>query len=37
MPYLFTVDVIIYQVKLLLFYNFQATNLSFVGMIRDIQ
>ena len=35
--YLFTVDVISYQVKLLMFYNVQTINLTFVGQIWDIQ
>jgi hypothetical protein len=29
--YLFTVEVIYYQVKLLMFYNVQTINLTFVG------
>ena len=31
MLYLFTIDVIFYQVKLLMFYNVQNVNLTFVG------
>ena len=37
MLYLFTIDVIIYQVKLLMFYNVQITNWTIVGKIWDIQ
>ena len=33
MVYLFTIDVISYQVKLLVFYNVQTINLMFVGKI----
>ena len=36
-PYLVTIDVIFYQVKLLVFYNVQTTNLTFVGKIWEIQ
>ena len=31
------VDVILYKVKLLMFYNVQTTNLTFVRKIRDVQ
>lgn len=31
MLYLFIIDIIFYQVKFLMFYNVQLTNLTFVG------
>ena len=31
-----SIDVMFYQVKLLMFYNVQTTNLTFVGKIWDI-
>ena len=33
MLYLFAIDVTFYQVKLLMFYNVQSTNLTFAGNI----
>jgi hypothetical protein len=35
--YLYIVDVIFYQIKLLVFYNVKTTNLTLVGKKRDIQ
>ena len=35
--YLFTIGVFFYQVKLLMFFNVQTTNLTFVGKIRGMQ
>ena len=32
----FIIDVISYQVKLLMFYSVQTTNLIFVGVMQDI-
>ena len=37
MLYLFTIEVFFCQVKLLMFYNVQTTNIAFVGKVRDIQ
>ena len=31
MLYLFTINAIVYQAKMLMFYNVQTTNLTFVG------
>ena len=33
MLYFFAIDVIVYRVKLLMIYNVQTTNLTFVGKI----
>ena len=35
--YLFTNEIIFYQVKLSVFYNVQTINLTFVGKIWDVQ
>jgi hypothetical protein len=35
--YMFTIDVIFNQVKLLMFCSVQTTNLAFVGKMRDVQ
>ena len=35
--YLFTIDAAFYEVNLLMFYNVQTTNLTFVGNIWDTQ
>ena len=37
MLYLFSIDVNFDQAKLLLFYNVQTTNLTFVDKLWDIQ
>ena len=34
--FFFTIDVNFHQVKLLMFYNVQTTNLTFVGKICDV-
>ena len=35
MLYIFTIDVIFYQVNLLMFYDVQTTNLTFVDTTRN--
>jgi hypothetical protein len=35
--YLVSIDVMFDQIKWLMFYNVQITNLAFVDKIRDIQ
>ena len=37
MLYLFIIDEIFHEVKLLMFYNVQTTNLTFVDKIWDTQ
>lgn len=34
---MFTIDVIFYQVQLLVFHNIQTTKVTFVGKIWDIK
>ena len=36
MVYLFIINVTIYQVKMLMFYNFQTTNSAFVDRKNEI-
>ena len=35
--YLFTIEMLFYQVMLLILYNVQTTNLTFFGKIWDVQ